>query len=184
VGRALNGLELHPLLDIEFDSTALPPATTNTLPLPNADFENGSQGWTATADVITTAGSQPAHSGQGKAWLGGYGETHTDRLSRQITLPASANAIALTFFLHIETEEENPQAFDNLRIRVRGTNGQILATLGTFSNLDAAPGFTKQRFDLTPFRGRTIRLELEAREDPRLSTSFVVDDFVIVIEGP
>src|SRR5262249_32710884 len=77
VGRALNGLELHPLLDIEFDSATTPPPPPNTLDLPNADFESGSQGWTATADVITTAGAEPAHSGQGMAWLGGYGQTHT-----------------------------------------------------------------------------------------------------------
>ena len=184
VGRALNGLELHPLLDIEFNpSPAPPPPPAGVVALDNPGFEEGTQGWTATEGVITTNADEPAHSGAGKAWLGGYGTAHTDRLSQQVTLPASATAISLTFYLHIDSEEESQQAFDKLRVRVRSANGQLLQTLTTFSNQQAAPGFTLRGFDLTDFRGRTIRIAFEAQEDNGSTTSFVLDDVALIVEG-
>lgn len=184
VGRALNGLELHPLLAIEFNpasSGILPPAGEATLT--NPGFENASEGWTATSGVITTKSDQPAHGGTAKAWLGGYGDSHTDKLSQQVALPAAASGISLSFFLHIDTEEENPAAVDKLTVRIRDSSGQLLRTLKTFSNLNAAAGFTRQTLDLTAFRGKTVRIEFEANEDSRLSTSFVLDDFTLAVEN-
>lgn len=74
------------------------------------------------------------------------------------------------------------EAFDQLRVRLRRPNGQILTTLRTFSNLQAAPGFGRQAFNLTQFRGQTVRIELVATEDNGSMTSFVVDDFRIIVE--
>jgi hypothetical protein len=65
---------------------------------------------------------------------------------------------------------------------VRDADGTLLKTLKSFSNQDAAPGFALQSFDLSAYKGRTIIIELEAEEDARTVTSFVVDDFAIVAE--
>lgn len=185
VGRALNGLELHPLLDIVFNPPAILASATGTvLALVNPGFESGAQGWTSSPDVITTSADVAAHAGQGKAWLGGYGTAHTDRLSQQVTLPSAADAISLTFHLHIDTEEDNQAAYDKLFVRVRAADGTLLKRFKTFTNLNAADGFTLQSFDLTPYKGRTIVIELEAREDNGSSTSFVLDDFAIVVTSP
>lgn len=182
-GRAPNGVEIHPVLDIDFSplTPAVPPLPTATL-IQNGGFESGTTGWSSSANVITTDNREPAHSGIRKAWLGGYGETHTDRLSQQVTLPAIASGISLQFQLHISTAEESLQAFDRLRVRVRDANGQLLTTLKVYSNLQAAPGFALQTLSLTQFKGRTIRIELVSEEDNGSETSFVVDDFVIIIE--
>jgi len=188
VGRARNGLELHPLLDITFNPPALlagvtPPATT-TLALTNPGFEQGTQDWTSTADVITNDASQPARAGQWKAWLGGWGETHTDRVARIVTLPSTGTAM-LRFHLHVVTEEQNNVAYDKFHVRVRttsGTVGSLRQTLLTLSNLNASAGYTLQSVDLSAYRGQTIRLSLEAVEDNGSATSFVVDDVAIVIE--
>jgi len=191
VGRALNGLELHPLLDIEFNPTSPAVVTTPTptttpasaaVALANPTFEQGAVGWTASADVITTSSGEAAHSGEWKAWLGGYGTAHKDKLAQTVTLPATASTISLTFYLHIDSEEDNSTAFDKLRVRVRDADGTLLKTLKSFSNQDAAPGFALQSFDLSAYKGRTIIIELEAQEDARTVTSFVVDDFAIVAE--
>ena len=184
VGRALNGLELHPLLAIEFNPASFvqPPIAESQL-LVNPSFENGEQGWTASSGVITTKSDQPAHSGTGKAWLGGYGEAHTDKLWQQVDLPSTAHAISLSFFLHIDTEEEEPGAWDKLTVRIRDSNGTLLQTLKTFSNQEAAPGFATHALNLTAFRGKSIRIEFEVKEDSRLSTSFVLDDVKLIIEN-
>ncbi len=98
IGRALNGVEPHPLLDIEFLNESAPPPTPplNIALIQNGSFEDGQNGWTSTSEVITTDPKEPAHSGSGKAWLGGYGESHTDKLWQQVSLPSSSTSIALT----------------------------------------------------------------------------------------
>jgi len=185
IGRAGSIIELHPLLDIEFSPAGGPsptPAPASPALLQNPGFESGAQAWTATNGVITDDPKQPAHTGTFKAWLGGYGTPHTDRLSQDVTLPSTATAISLSFFMHIATEEQTTtNAFDTLRVQVRDASGHV-ATLQTFSNLQAAAGYSLKTFNLTQFRGQTIRIQLEVVEDNGSATSFVVDDFVIVIE--
>src|SRR5262249_26614201 len=47
--------------------------------LGNPGFETGSASpWSASAGVVDSSASEPAHSGSWKAWLDGYGTTHTD----------------------------------------------------------------------------------------------------------
>lgn len=61
-----------------------------------ARFESGGTGWTATSGVITTDSGEAAHGGSYKAWLDGYGTSHTDTLSQSVTIPAGCKA-TLTF---------------------------------------------------------------------------------------
>ena len=57
--------------------------------LGNPGFETGSAApWSASAGVVDNTASQPAHSGSWKAWLDGYGSTHTDTLSQSVSIPA------------------------------------------------------------------------------------------------
>jgi hypothetical protein len=51
-----------------------------------------------------------------------------------------------------------------------------------YSKLQAAAAFALQTLSLTQFKGRTIRIELVSEEDNGSETSFVLDDFVIVVE--
>ncbi|MFB7505517.1 putative Ig domain-containing protein, partial [Streptomyces broussonetiae] len=74
---------------------------TSSQLLANPGFESGSTGWTATSGVITNDSGEAAHSGSYKAWLDGYGSSHTDTLSQSVTIPAGCKA-TLTFYLHID----------------------------------------------------------------------------------
>lgn len=170
------------MLDIEFNAIPVVTPVPTAVVLRNPGFESGAQDWMASEGVITSNINEPARTGTFKAWLGGYGVPHTDSVAQQITLPSTGTAITLEFFLHISTEEQALQEFDRLRVRLRRPNGQIARTLRTYSNLQAAPGFGRQTFDLTDFRGQTLRIELVATEDNGSITSFVVDDFRIIIE--
>jgi hypothetical protein len=182
-GRALNGIEIHPVMEIEFNPlTPVAPLPSPVVALQNPGFEQGNTGWTASAGVITSSTKEPARSGKFKAWLGGHGEAIPDSLRQQVTLPAKAQAITLEYHIHISTEEEQLQAFDFLRVRLRAPNGQILTTLRTYSDLQASSGYMLQTFNLTPFAGHTVRIELVSQEDGAKYTSFVVDDFRIIGE--
>jgi subtilisin family serine protease len=150
------------------------PATGNVLV--NGGFEQGSTGWNATTDVITNDAGVPAHQGSWKAWLGGYGASHTDTLTQTVTIPAGANA-SLSFYLLIETEESPGTAYDRLTVDVV-SNG-MTTRLGTYSNLHASTSYARRTFDVTAFAGRTITLRLTATEDDSLATSFIADDLVL-----
>ena len=73
--------------------------------LGNPGFETGTAApWTASAGVIDNSAGQAAHSGSWKAWLNGYGSSHTDTLTQSVRIPAGCHA-TLSFYLHIDSAE-------------------------------------------------------------------------------
>ncbi|MGW5537073.1 putative Ig domain-containing protein [Streptomyces sp. NPDC004009] len=142
---------------------------TSSQLLSNPGFESGSTGWSTTTGVITTDSGEAAHSGSYKAWLNGYGSSHTDTLSQSVTIPAGCKA-TLTFYLHIDTAESGTTAYDKLTV----TAGS--KTLATYSNANAASGYSQKSFDLSSLAGQTVTLKFNGVEDSSLQTSFVVDD--------
>ncbi len=151
--------------------------------LGNPGFENGSSApapWTVTSGVIDSSTGEPAHSGTWKAWLNGYGTTHTDSILQTVTIPSTAVSATLAFWLHIDTAETTTTtAFDTLKVEIRNTSGTVLSTLATYSNLNHNTGYAQKSFDVTSFKGQTVQVFLVGTEDSSLQTSFVVDDFTL-----
>jgi hypothetical protein len=142
-------------------------------------FENGTNTapWSLTAGVINNSSAEPPHSGSWDAWLDGYGTTHTDSATQQVTIASTATSATLTFWLHIDTAETTTStAFDTLRIQVLNTSNTVLATLGTFSNLNHAAGYQQHSFSMNAFIGQTVKIRFLGQEDSSLQTSFVIDD--------
>ncbi|MEU2713324.1 putative Ig domain-containing protein [Streptomyces sp. NPDC007205] len=137
--------------------------------LGNPGFESGSTTWTASSGVITNDSGEAAHGGSYKAWLDGYGSSHTDTLSQSVTIPSGCKA-TLTFYLHIDTAETGSTAYDKLTVTAGST------TLATYSNLNAASGYAQKTFDLSSLAGQTVTLKFNGVEDSSQQTSFVVDD--------
>jgi peptidase M1-like protein len=137
-------------------------------------FESGAASWTSSSGVITTSSSQSPHSGSAYAWLDGYGSSHTDTLSQQVSIPAGCTSAKLSFWLHIDTDETTGStAYDTLTAGVGGT------TLKTYSNLDAASGYTQRTFDVSGFAGQTVTVAFKGVEDANAQTSFVLDDVAL-----
>ena len=138
--------------------------------LGNPGFETGSAApWTASSGVVDNSSSEAAHGGSWKAYLDGYGSSHTDTLSQTVTVPAGCKA-TLSFWLHIDTAETGSTAYDKLTVSVNGT------TLKTYSNVDAAGGYQQRTFDLSAYAGQTVTVKFTGTEDSSLQTSFVIDD--------
>ncbi len=162
---------------------APPPPTPTPTPIPGAElllnrgFESGAVNWTATAGVITNSTGQTPRSGSWYAWLDGYGTTHTDSLFQDVVVPSNVNTVTLSFWLKINTAETTTTtAFDTLRVQIRNTSNTVLSTLATFSNLNKTTGYVQRTFDLSAFKGQTIRIYFLGTEDSSLQTSFVIDD--------
>ena len=152
--------------------------------LGNPGFENGSNPspWVASAGVVTNATGEAAHGGSWKAWLDGYGRAHTDTLSQSVTIPATISKATLTFWLHVDTAETSRVANDTLLVQVRSSSGSVLATLASYSNLNAATGYAQKSFDLTAYKGQSIQIYLLGTENSTRQTAFVVDDFALNVQ--
>lgn len=151
----------------------------------NPGFENGGSPapWTATLGVINSNRAEPPHSGNWDAWLDGFGHTHTDSISQTVILPGGSKA-TLSFWLHIDTAETTRTAAnDTLQLQVldAGT-GAVLANLGTFSNLNAAPGYQQHSFDVSSFLGLTVTIRFVGQENSSRQTSFVIDDTSLIVQ--
>lgn len=151
--------------------------------LGNPGFENGSSSpapWTASTGIIDNSTGEAAHTGSWKAWLNGYGSAHTDTLSQQVSIPSNTTTATLSFWLHIDTAETTTTtAYDTLSVQLKNTGGTVLATLATYSNLNANTGYRQVSFDVTSYKGQTVQVSLTGTEDSQKQTSFVVDDFAL-----
>ncbi|WP_430376739.1 M4 family metallopeptidase [Streptomyces sp. B1-3] len=147
---------------------------TSTQLLGNQGFESGNTTWTASSGVITNASGEAARTGSYKAWLDGYGSTHTDTLSQSVTVPSGCTGTTFTFYLHIDTAETTTSTqYDKLTVTAGST------TLATYSNLNAASGYVQKSFSLAAFAGQTVTLKFTGVEDSSLQTSFVIDDTAV-----
>ena len=144
--------------------------------LGNPGFETGTATpWTSSAGVVDSSASQAAHSGSWKAWLNGYGSTHTDTLGQSVTIPAGCSA-TLSFWVHIDSAETTTSvAYDKLTVKAGST------TLATYSNLNKASGYSQKSFNLSSFAGQTVTISFAGTEDGSLQTSFVVDDAALTV---
>ncbi|UWE13882.1 putative Ig domain-containing protein [Actinacidiphila bryophytorum] len=142
--------------------------------LTNPGFESGSTGWTATSGAIDSSTDAPAHSGSYKAWLDGYGTTHTDSVAQSVTIPASCTSANLTFYLYVSTSETTTStAYDKLTVAAGSS------TIASYSNLNSGSGYVQRSVSLTPYIGQTVTLKFTGTEDSSLATSFLIDDTAV-----
>jgi len=157
--------------------------TTTQQLLLNSGFESGSTNWSASSGVITNDSSVSAHAGTWKAWMNGYGSAHTDTLYQQVSIPSTATSATLGFWLKITSDETTTtQAYDTLKVQVRNSSGAVLATLATYSNLNKGSSYVQRTFDMSAYKGQTVRVYFEGVEGSTVSTSFIVDDVTLNVQ--
>jgi len=155
--------------------------------LADPSFDYGTTFWTLDLDedictVVNPTGcppelimSFPSHSGKNHATIGGPAKTfHV--VSEAVTIPSTVRKAELNFYLWIVTQNKKPSADDVLTIEIRDASGALLGTLGTFSNLDANATYTQRRFDVSRYRGVTIRISFTGIQSQGPPTWFLLDD--------
>jgi len=142
----------------------------------NGGFESGAASWSGTTTTIGSFTAQPAYEGTQDAWLGGKGKTTTQTLYQAVTIPSTVTSATLSFYVHIDTAESTTsKAYDKLVVSLQKTSGTNLKTLATYSNLSKASGYALKTFDVSAYKGQTLRVYFKATEDSSLQTSFVID---------
>ncbi len=99
-----------------------------------------------------------------------------------MAIPASATSATLSFWMHIDTAESGSTVYDTLLVRALNTSGNVLQTLGTWSNVNANSGYVQKSFDLTGLKGQTVRIHFKGVEDASYQTSFVIDDVTLTVK--
>jgi aminopeptidase S len=93
-----------------------------------------------------------------------------------VSIPATCASASLNFWLHIDTAETTTTtAFDTLTVRVAGT------AVASYSNLNAATGYTKRTVNLSAYIGQTVAVSFTGTEGSIEQTSFVVDDTALTV---
>src|SRR5690606_17795878 len=146
-----------------------PPPTSGVT---NGGFESGATGWSGDTGTIGSGG-YAARTGSNKAWLVGYGQTRTEAITQQVTVPSTG--ATLDFWLRVVTAERTrTSAYDRMQVQV--VAGGTTTVLGTWSNLHASSGYIQRSVSLSQFAGQTVTLRFVAAEDVTLATSFLIDD--------
>lgn len=146
----------------------------------NGDFEAGSSNWSGTTAVIKA--SSNAHAGSMCAVMGGKGTTTTQDLYQTVSIPAGAAKATLTFYLRVESAEGTSTAYDKFTTTVRTTANALIKTLGTTSNISKGKGYLTRTYDLSAYKGQTVRIRFRATEDSDLQTTFYLDDVKLAVE--
>ena len=143
----------------------------------NTGFESGTANWTATSGVITNGSGEAAHAGTYKAWLDGYGTATTDTVTQSVSIPSSVTTATFSFWLHIDTAETTTTTvYDTLTVQLQNSSGAVLTTLATYSNLNKNTGYAQKTFDVSAYKGQTVKIYFKGVEDSLDQTSFVIDD--------
>ena len=162
--------------DVDYGTTPPPPGGNL---LANAGFESGAASWSGTTGVITSSSTKPAHGGTWKAWLGGNGATSSENLAQTVTIPATATAADLSYWIRTDTAESGSTVYDTLKVQV--VVGGVTTTLRTFSNVGTSATYTRFTHSLLAHKGKAVTVKLLMNEDSSLQTSFVVDDTAVSV---
>src|SRR5579872_3883250 len=143
----------------------------------NPGFETGTMApWSGATGVVSPSStSEPSHSGNYDAWFG-QGTAGAMVLGQTVTLPTGCSTYAFSFWLHIDTTSTSTSQTATLVAKVLSPTGTLLATLATYSNLQAASGYQQYSLNVSAFAGQTVQLKFLASEPSTGRTNFVVDD--------
>jgi subtilisin family serine protease len=189
VGTGSPNLLLFSLIDALADTTGVSQL------LADPSFDYGTTFWTLDEDICTVVNptgcppdllpdlmlvmSLPSHSGRHHATIGG-GKPQSFHLSSEtVTIPTTVSRAELSFYLWIVTKGNMKKIDDTMTVEIRNASGAVLETLGTFSNLDANATYTQRRFDISRYRGKSIRISFTGVQSQGPPTWFLLDDVAV-----
>ncbi|GAH75821.1 unnamed protein product, partial [marine sediment metagenome] len=91
----------------------------------------------------------------------------------------------LSFWYNITSEETGSTSYDVLNVTIKDSSGSYLATVAVLSNLNKSTlgSYKKITFDMTPYKGQTVRIHFLTTTDDYLHTVFRIDDVSLMSDG-
>jgi hypothetical protein len=102
-----------------------------------------------------------------------------------VTIPSGATSATLSFWYNITSDETSSTAYDFLKVTIQNSAGNYLATVAALSNLNKSSlgNYNKKTFDVTLYKGQTIRVHFLASTDSSLYTVLRIDDVSLMSDG-
>lgn len=156
------------------------PALADLLIKGSAD---GRTGWTQASTIGDPIIVSEA-SGGWYAYFAGYNDA-SDVIYRDIAIPADATLTYIQYYYYIKTNETSSKyIYDTLKVELLNpATSARLGTVDAFSNLDAGKGWVLEQYDISAFRGQTVRLKFTASTDSGQSTAFYIADIAVMASG-
>ena len=124
----------------------------------------------------TTPAARPAPA-RGRRGSAATARTGTETINQSVTIPSTATAATLSYWIRTDTAETGSTAYDTMRVQV--VDGSTATTLRTFTNVGTNATYTQFSHALTAYKGKTVTIRFTMTEDSSLQTSFVVDDTAV-----
>ena len=145
--------------------------------LTNGGFESSASPWagTGTGYFYTANGSYP-QGGTGYIYFG-VNNSVAGQSYQQVSIPSTATG-TLSFWLNVTSNETTTTTqYDKLFVEIRDTSGALLRTAATYSNLNkaAAGSYSQKSFDVSAYKGQTVRVQFRSTTDSSATTTFRVD---------
>ncbi len=164
---------------------------SNSQLLADPGFDYGTTFWTADiCTIVNPTGcppsdefvlaSFPSRSGSGHAAIGGPARTF-HLVSESVTVPSNISRAELSIYLWIVSKNKKSSPDDVLTVEIRDGSGKLLETVGTYSNLDTCPTYLQRSFDVSRYRGATIRISFTGVQTQGPPTWFLLDDVALNI---
>jgi hypothetical protein len=161
--------------------------------LTNGGFDTLNAGWTQmpapqrglvlhqSSDILTDLEDQPV-SPEYLLLLGGV-DSDGSTVSQQIEVPGDALSLAVSFYLHIHTEENVAQVYDSATLNF-STGAADAVPVATYTNLNTNEEWEPFSFqlDATPYRGMAPTFVIAAQTDAGGNTHFMFDSFSITAD--
>ncbi|MEJ7862642.1 MAG: M4 family metallopeptidase, partial [Pyrinomonadaceae bacterium] len=146
--------------------------------LTNGGFEGSASPWagSGTGYFYTANGSYP-RGGTGYIYFGTK-DSVSGQSYQQVSIPSGATG-TLSFWLNVTSNETTTSTqYDMLFVEIRNTSGSLLKTVATYSNLNkgTAGSYSQKTFDISAYKGQTVRVQFRSTTDSSATTTFRVDD--------
>lgn len=174
--------------DYYFQTESLPSSQVERIT--NSSFSSGTSGWTLVGDFWADTNFSNYHTSPGYA-AGGVDSAGLPKNSalgwmyQAVAIPSGATSATLSFWYNITSEETGSTAYDVLNVTIQNSAGNYLATVAVLSNLNKSSlgSYNKVTFDVTSYKGQTIRVHYLASTDSSVYTVFRIDDVSLMSDG-
>jgi hypothetical protein len=146
--------------------------------LSNGGFETGSASpWVASSNhAATLIRTMRPHSGTYSAFLGDANNAD-DQIYQQVSIPAGAASVTLSYWWSRFTQETGVTARDLFTVTLRDSSGGLLATLNAANNATGtALTWYQAAHNLSAYVGRTVRVHFQVTTNGSNPSDFSVDD--------
>jgi hypothetical protein len=160
--------------------TVTPPSTQL---IQNGGFETGTlANWTTGGAALPTISTVQKHAGSYSALAGassGSEPNGNDFLFQAVTIPSTATKATLTFYYWPATTDTI--TYDWQEAQVQNSSGTLLAQI--MKVCSNAQAWTQVTYDLTTYKGQTIRIYFNDHQDGYGDLTYMyIDDVTVTVQ--